>query len=76
MSTHGHAECPRCGEALATFALADARAVICEACEYADVPANHRSSTRGAEESWESALERFRGGGTGETERDRDAEDS
>ncbi|RLM57178.1 hypothetical protein DVK02_05165 [Halobellus sp. Atlit-31R] len=53
-------DCPRCGTALASYALpqADRVAVVCERCGFADVPASHHADVV-AEESWDHALERL-----------------
>lgn len=55
--------CPRCGGGLDTFVLGDARAVACEDCGYADVPADHSPAERVDEESWASILRRYQRGG-------------
>lgn len=51
--------CPRCGEELVTYALADSddAAIVCESCGFADVPASHRSDAT-PPESWEDAIDR------------------
>lgn len=59
---------PRCGEALTAFTLAGREAVVCEACGYVGVPADHRPPGQGEEESWGAALDRFREDGTDRTE--------
>jgi hypothetical protein len=60
-------ECPRCGEELTTFTLDGNRSVVCEACEYVGVPADHHVD-RGEGESWDEALERFHGEKSGDGE--------
>lgn len=54
-------ECPRCDVPLTTYALEGATAVVCERCEYVGVPADLRPPSAGEEESWDEALDRFRG---------------
>jgi len=52
-------ECPRCGGRLETLELDGARAVVCERCGYADVPADHSPGERPREESWEEVLRAY-----------------
>ncbi|GGN05319.1 hypothetical protein [Halarchaeum nitratireducens] len=59
--------CPRCGGDLETFVFEGKRAVVCEDCGYADVPADHSPPERADEESWASILRRYRRGGSGDT---------
>lgn len=54
-------ECPRCEAPLTTYALEGARAVVCERCEYVGIPADLRPPGGDEEESWDDALDRFRG---------------
>ena len=66
--------CPRCGGDLETFVLEGKRAVVCEDCGYADVPADHSPAERVVEESWASILRRYRRGG--DTDNSDDEDDS
>lgn len=52
-------KCPRCGQPLEELVLEGRRAVACERCGYADVPADHSPAPRGEEKSWESILREF-----------------
>ena len=52
-------DCPRCGGPLSGYALGESRAVVCEDCGYAGIPADHRGGY-GDSESWSEALRRFR----------------
>ncbi|MFB6095790.1 MAG: hypothetical protein ABEJ74_00185 [Haloferacaceae archaeon] len=53
-------ECPRCGGVLTTFTLGEARAVVCESCEYVGVPIDHQPPPGEEGESWDEVLERHR----------------
>jgi len=54
--------CPRCGGTLATFALEgkEKRAMVCETCGFAGIPASHRPEGESVE-SWDQVVERFDG---------------
>jgi DNA-directed RNA polymerase subunit M/transcription elongation factor TFIIS len=51
-------DCPRCEGRLERYQEGEREAVVCSACGFLDVPANHRYQLEDLE-SWESALERF-----------------
>lgn len=51
-------DCPRCGGTLEELVFEEHRAVVCEDCGFADVPADH-SPTEREDESWDAALRRF-----------------
>lgn len=51
-------QCPRCNGPLSAYALGGEEAVVCEACGYVGVSADHRPE-RSSEESWEEAVKRF-----------------
>jgi Zn ribbon nucleic-acid-binding protein len=51
-------DCPRCGDRLTRFTLADIEALTCESCGYVGVKADH-SGEQTVIESWEDALHRF-----------------
>lgn len=53
-------DCPRCSGPLTEYTLGEARAVVCERCEYVGVPADLRPPAGVPEESWTVALDRFR----------------
>jgi hypothetical protein len=50
--------CPQCGGPLATYALSDREASVCEDCGYVGIAAEHRGDPRTVE-SWDDALRRF-----------------
>lgn len=52
-------DCPRCDAGLDCYAFEGREAVICEACGYAGVAAEHGSTPTDVE-FWDAALERFR----------------
>jgi ribosomal protein L37E len=56
----GDPSCPRCGEQLVTYAFDGRRTRACEACGYAGVDVDHRSTPATEHESWEEARRRFR----------------
>jgi hypothetical protein len=58
-------ECPRCAGLLTIYALEDARAVVCEECEYVGVPADLSPASDDEQESWDDALNRFHSEKTG-----------
>jgi DNA-directed RNA polymerase subunit M/transcription elongation factor TFIIS len=51
-------DCPQCGGSLATYALSDREASVCEDCGYVGIAAEHRGESRTVE-SWDDALRRF-----------------
>jgi hypothetical protein len=51
-------DCPQCGGPLATYALSDREASVCEDCGYVGIAAEHRGEARTIE-SWDDALRRF-----------------
>ncbi|MDL5360732.1 hypothetical protein [Halalkalicoccus sp. NIPERK01] len=53
-------DCPQCGRTLSRYSFGERDAVGCEACGYVGVIADHTSAPRELE-SWDVALDRFRG---------------
>jgi len=51
-------DCPQCGGSLATYALSEREASVCEDCGYVGIAAEHRGEARTVE-SWDDALRRF-----------------
>ncbi|GAD51343.1 hypothetical protein MBEHAL_0103 [Halarchaeum acidiphilum MH1-52-1] len=51
--------CPRCGGDLEALVFDGARAVVCDDCGFADVPADLSPPERADEESWASILRRY-----------------
>lgn len=58
-------QCPRCGGTLITYTLEGKEAVVCEECEFVNVPTRHATHSGDGEaetESWDEVLERYREG--------------
>lgn len=53
-------QCPRCGSPFSTFVMGTTERIHCEGCGYAAVEISRESHRGGPEESWRTALERFR----------------
>jgi len=64
-------DCPRCGEPLSVYMLADREAAACDRCGFLDVPVEIGSDD-GERESWEVALARFHGRGNDDDDGDGD----